>query len=211
MGAAMMGDMFPMSASNASDPVRARSVQEELAYVLGGFGERFAAWEGKRIVIHGTREYAAAIIAAFDERFHFEAVGISDAEFEALPLSYVPITFQGKGLLSSKQIIARKPDLVILTERVRYAEEVYQELADGCREAGIALFDMYGLDWLSMREEIDATPPQTFRGWLAVTAPYDVVVFELPGTVMMDPTMSSTGPLIPRPLMSRLVNRLNSA
>ena len=37
----------------------------ELEYVIAGFSDRFAAFYDKRIVLHGSRNYAEAIIDNF--------------------------------------------------------------------------------------------------------------------------------------------------
>ena len=43
----------------------------EVEYVIANFAERFAAFRGKRIVLHGSRNYAEAIIANFADSFNF--------------------------------------------------------------------------------------------------------------------------------------------
>ena len=46
----------------------------ELEYVIAGFSDRFASFHDKRIVLHGSRNYAEAIIENFADSFNF--VGI---------------------------------------------------------------------------------------------------------------------------------------
>ena len=38
----------------------------EIEYILSRFDEKFSRWKGSRIVLHGTREYARAIMDRFD-------------------------------------------------------------------------------------------------------------------------------------------------
>ena len=44
----------------------------ELSYVLSNFERHFQPFLGRRIVLHGSREYAREIIARFGERYRFE-------------------------------------------------------------------------------------------------------------------------------------------
>ena len=50
----------------------------EVEYVIANFAERFAAFRKKRIVLHGSRNYAEAIIENFADSFHF--IGIMSLE-----------------------------------------------------------------------------------------------------------------------------------
>ena len=161
----------------------------ELDYVVCNFDSNFANWRGKRIVLHGSREYARAIIGAFDDSYHFIAVATSECESRS---------FAGKEVWSSGRLLAEKPDLIILTERVRHAEAVYQEIGPACRMSGIPLFDMYGLDWLEMRDEIDGQGTRTLEQWLDIIMPYDIVSFEMPDCFMMPNPQSEGAPLICR-------------
>lgn len=172
---------------------------DELAYVLEGFGEKLATLRGKRIVLHGTREYAEAIIQMYDAAFQFRAVA-SMEQSEGF--------FCGKEVWPEEKLFSERPDAIILTERVRHAEEVYVAIGDACREKGIALFDMYGLDWLAVRDEIDAQQAQTVSGWLSITVPFDVVVFELPNTVLQRKTQGEERLLVSNRKIGHVVEEL---
>jgi len=172
---------------------------DEVAYVLAGFGEKLAALRGKRIVLHGTREYAEAIIREYDAAFHFVAVSSMEQDDGF---------FCGKEVWAEERLLSEKPDAIILTERVRHAEEVYKAIGDSCRERGIALFDMYGLDWLAVRNEIDAQHARSVSEWLSIAAPFDVVVFELPNTVLHRNAPDGEGLLAPNRRIGRVVEKL---
>ena len=47
----------------------------EVEYVIANFSERFANFRDKRIVLHGSRNYAEAIIDNYANSFNF--IGIS--------------------------------------------------------------------------------------------------------------------------------------
>lgn len=173
----------------------------EVEYVVRNFDSFFAKWLGKRIALHGSREYARAIIDAFDASYHFIAVATNDRELSS---------FAGKEVWSAERLLEEKPDLVILTERVRHAEAVYQEIGTACRTADIPLFDMYGLDWLAMRAEIDAQGTRTMEQWLDAIAPYDIVSFEVPDCLMMPNPRATGAPLVCRPHMLAFAKRIAS-
>ena len=46
-------------------------MMSELEYVIANFDEHFASFCGKKILLHGSRNYAQAIIEKFGSRYHF--------------------------------------------------------------------------------------------------------------------------------------------
>ena len=62
----------------------------EKDYVLKEFGKRFAGSEDLRFLVHGSREYAAAILDAYADRFRFDALttfdGIREERFRGVPV-----------------------------------------------------------------------------------------------------------------------------
>ena len=181
---------------------RSHSAPDEVSYVLAGFAAHFTSWKGKRIVLHGARDYARALVEAFDEEYHFEAVVADGIDGDEI---------FGKPALTHAQLFESCPDLVILTERVRHAEAVYQEIGATCREKGVALYDMYGIDWLAMRAEVDAQEAQAMDDWLKTAAPYDIVSFELPDCVMeTTPSPSGETSFTCRPEMRHLITSLQA-
>ena len=125
----------------------------ELEYVLSGFENRFSFLKNKRILLHGTREYAANIIDRFRERFSFLGVMSFDTveghSFHGLPY------YEGRML---DELIV---DAVVLTERVKYAEAAYQALHEICRRRGIMLYNMYGIDEIAAHRRIENCQPQS--------------------------------------------------
>ena len=182
--------------SDAADP----SINE-LEYVVRNFDSHFANWRGKRIALHGTREYARTIVDVFDSSFQFTAIVSNDCE---------DASFAGKAVWSTERLLLEQPDLVILTERVRHAEAVYQEIGVACLEAGIAVFDMYGLDWLALRDEIDRQTTLTLEEWAELVSAYDIVSFELPDCLITVNAEAGKPSQICKPQMRRLVERIYS-
>ena len=175
-------------------------IEEEIEYIASCFNERLGKWKGARIALHGTRDYARAIIERFDGEYSFCAVVSDDFERGA--------EFAGKRIVSEQDALKLQLDVIIMTERVQYAEEVYQRLSDICRCEGIGLFDMYGLDWLSIRPEIDRHEWLGIGGWLKATEPYDVVSFEVPDCLIMsssDPQADGRANQI-RPMFKHLID-----
>ena len=189
------GTIVNPSCRGACDPALS-----ELDYVLRNFEANFANWRGKRIVLHGVRAYAQAIVETFDGTFHFEAIAAQAEDAHVCSLA--------KPFWTNEQLIAAKPDLVIMTERVRHAEAVYQEIGAACREAGIPLFDMYGLDWLALRDEIDGQFANTLERWLDIVGPYDAVSFEVPDCLTTAKPGQEGTSLACKPAMRKFVDHL---
>ena len=187
-----LGTTFNPVPAHVFDPT-----QSELDFVLQNFDALFADWRGKRIALHGVRNYARAIIETFDETYHFAAV-VAQPEDEGASIL-------GKELWLNERLLEEVPDLVILTERVRHAEAVYQEIGDACRQAGIALFDLYGIDWLAMRAEINKQSAHTLEEWLGIVEPYDAVSFEVPDCLLEQSPIAEGAPLVCRRPMKQLV------
>ena len=147
----------------------------ETEYVVRRFSERFAAFRGRRVLLHGSREYARAILEAYDAQYRFLGVMTDEDAGE---------TFAGKRVFPAEELPGLDVDLIVLTERVKYAEAAYEKLAPLCREKGIALYDMYGLDQIALHDELDACGPQSAAGWQRIAAPYPVLALELMDTVL---------------------------
>ena len=119
----------------------------EVEYVIANFSERFADFRDKRIVLHGSRNYAVAIIDNFASRFNF--IGI---------MSLDPLEggfFHGLKVLHEADLSALQADLVILTERVKYEVAAFHSVCAFCRENHIAVYNMYGLDEVKVHLEYE--------------------------------------------------------
>ena len=161
----------------------------EVSYVLAGFAGKFADFKGKKLLLHGSREYARAIIESFDSVFHFAGV-----------MSFDPMegdTFCGVPVYQKEDLPALAPDLIILTERVKYAEAAYRSLRRSCKRAGIAIFNMYGLDEYELHREAEIPGPNSLEEWKAICGPYDRVVFEVIDTLIFFP-LTKDKPMIKR-------------
>ncbi len=156
-------------------PERFRNMTET-EYVVSGFADRFRKYVGKKIVLHGSRDYAKAIIESFDSVFHFAGLMSRD------PLDGQ--VFCGLPVLNEEDIPRLRIDMIILTERVKYAEAVYQSVREICEESGIRLFNMYGLDEIGAHREIENCRPMGLSGWKQLCSPYGIVVFETMDTFL---------------------------
>ena len=145
----------------------------EQEYVISIFEEKFKEFAGKKIVLHGSRNYAQAILGKFDGQFHFQGILTFDDTGES---------FCGKPVLQKEDLPRLKTEMIILTERVKYAEAAYQDLQSLCVMQGIRLFNMYGLDEIAVHREIASMDPSeriTIDEWEKRTDPYSVVAFEV--------------------------------
>ena len=141
----------------------------ELEYVLSRFEETFFAWKGKRVALHGTRAYAQGILERFDGAFSF--VGILDYERGR--------AFCGRPVMTKEGLCALQPDLVILTERVKYEEQAWLDIREICADRKIPVRNMYGVDPEAVHREFREESFRTFEEWEKVIRCHDVIVFEL--------------------------------
>lgn len=155
----------------------------EVEYVIDNFLKNFDAFRGKRIVLHGSRSYAEAIISNFDNIFHF--VGI---------LSLDPIDgeyFHGLKVLREEDLPSLHIDLVILTERVRYAVEAFSKIRRTCRFNGIDIYNMYGLNEFLIHRQAENAEQLTLTEAKELCSGYDMVAFEVMDTVIFAPELSA--------------------
>ena len=172
----------------------------ELEYVLSHFEERFAPFRTKRIVIHGSREYAREIIGMFGEEFLF--VGVMTRDTPEGPL------FCGLPVLNEADIPHLGVDMILLTERVKYAEAVYSDLHTVCQENGIMLYDMYGLDEQKIHREIYSRRLTDADSMAALISDYDVVGFEVMDTLLIHVLFSTD--MCVRPLLKPTLEKLRA-
>ena len=148
----------------------------EVEYVIANFAERFAPFRKKRIVLHGSRNYAKAIIENFADSFHF--VGIMSLE------PFDDVSFYGLRVLKEDDIPTLDLDLIILTERVKYAVEAFHAIRRLCRENDIKLYNMYGLDEFLLHYEAETAIKPDLEEAKALCSSYDVISFEVMDTVL---------------------------
>ena len=158
----------------------------ELEYVIRNFPERFRAFRGKKIVLHGSRNYAQEIIRHFHNDFRFAGVmsrdTIDGTEFCGLPV------------LREADIPALQIDMIILTERVKYAEAVYQVLHEMCENEGILLYNMYGLDECETHRSIETCTHLKLNEWRMLCKSYQMVAFEAMDTLLIGPDLTVRDP-----------------
>ena len=166
----------------------------EISYVVEGFERKFAPFKGKKIILHGSREYACAIIEHFNRVFHFAGI-----------MSFDPLesgVFRGLPVVRQEELPDLQPDLIILTERVKYAEEAYCALRRVCRKNGISIYNMYGLDEVQLHHAAENPIPDSLAVWAGICAPYDRVVFEAVDTLL------HFSPIGDRPLVNQMLQEL---
>ena len=146
----------------------------ELAYVIDRFPEHFASWKGRKILLHGTREYAGEIVKEYDEGFRFQGIMTLDPE--------IGKEFCGKRVYVREDLPDLRPDLIILTERVRHEVKAYEDLCDLCRELQIPLLNMYGVDETEVRRDYEQSFPEDPQTCQDLIEECDVIGFEVMNT-----------------------------
>ena len=148
----------------------------EVEYVIANFAERFADFRDKRIVLHGSRNYAEAIIENFVNSYNFIGVMSLDpleGEF-----------FHGLKVLREENLLVFQPDIVILTERVKYEVEAFKSIRHVCRINKIEIYNMYGLnEFLTHREAEDAVQIGLEEA-KKLCENYDIIAFEVIDTLL---------------------------
>ena len=173
----------------------------EFDYILHCFEQKITVWKGKRIVLYGINRHTLAILDRYDSEFHFLGV-IADPE--RFPW------FSAKPIVSAETVAELTPDLILLTERLQYAEDGYEQLRDRCVSHGIALWDFYGLDWIAMRADLDSHHYNSIQEWLDITSGYDIISFEELDCFMEQRLTSDGIVLHPRPVFRILSSLLQS-
>ena len=103
----------------------------EVEYVIANFSKRLAGVRDRRIVLHGSRNYAEAIIENYADTFNF--VGVMS--LDPLNGEY----FHGLKVLQEEDLSAMGIDVIILTERVRYAVNAFYSIRSICMKNNINL------------------------------------------------------------------------
>lgn len=154
----------------------------EVEYVLANFSKRLHAFRKKRIVLHGSRNYAEAIIANFADSFNF--IGIMS--LDPLDGEY----FHGLKILQEKDLPALHVDVIILTERVKYAVNAFYSIRRACKKNGIAVYNMYGLDEFAVHQQAENAKPFNLEEAKRLCDSYDIIAFEVIDTVFYAPHIS---------------------
>ena len=146
----------------------------EIEYVLANFNDHFSSVRDKRILLHGSRNYAEAILRRFREEYNFTGVMSMDS-LEGEMWNGLPVFREGD--------LPGRVDLVILTERVKYEEAAFLSLRRSCRKNHIEIYNMYGLDEFALHLEADTAEPLCPDNALKRCLPYDIVSFEVMDTI----------------------------
>ena len=142
----------------------------ELEFVLENFEKHFASFCGKKILLHGSREYACSIIEKYDDAFHFLGIMTLD--------SAICGSFQDKEVFQKEDLADLKPDLIILTERVKYETRAFDDLKAVCEELRISIMNMYGVNEELVQKAYETDTVQTDSDRFALLDEYDVIGFE---------------------------------
>ena len=170
----------------------------EIEYVLDKFDDNFSQFREKRIVIHGSRNYAEAIVEHFKSSYCF--IGV---------MSMDPIegtSWHGLPIIGTEDLLKERVDIVLLTERVKYAEDAFRSLRKTCRLNHIDIYNMYGLDEFYLHYEASIAKPMSSDEALRYCEPYEMISFEVMDTVF--PSMEKLTGLKPRTFFSDLIPKL---
>lgn len=148
----------------------------EIEYVIANFAERLAAFRDKRIVLHGSRNYAEAIIKNHADTFNF--VGV--ISLDPLNDEY----FHGLKVLQEEDLSVMAVDVIILTERVRYAVDAFYSVRRICMKNKIAVYNMYGLDEFAEHRQAENAKPFSLEEAKRMCDSYDIIAFEAMRTVL---------------------------
>lgn len=172
----------------------------EVEYVLNRFDYHFAAFREKKILLHGSRNYAEAILERYGIQYHF--VGVMSLD----PLE--GSSWHGLPIFSEEDLHSGKIDLVILTERVRHTEDAFQSIRRPCRRNNIKIFNMYGLDEFRIHYEAGVSRSLSKGEALRRCLQYDLIAFEVMDVIF--PFSIGRAELIPNKLFPWLIQELRS-
>ena len=147
----------------------------EVEYVLSNFNGHFSSMRDKRILLHGSRNYAESILRRFGDEYRF--VGV---------LSMDPLegeSWNGLPIFREEDLSGDRIDLVILTERVKYEEAAFLAIRRSCRNHHIGIRNMYGLDEFALHLDACSAEPLCLNDALQKSHPYDIVSFEVMDTL----------------------------
>lgn len=167
----------------------------EVEYVIANFEERLAAFKGKRIVLHGSRNYAEAIIENYSDSFTF----IGFMTLDSIDSDW----FHGLRLIKQEELAGLQVDVIILTERVKYAVEAFYSIRRVCKKNNIKVFNMYGVDEVRVHHEAESAVPFNLERVEKLCAPYDIISFEVMDTLFS--SLLFTGKMVPRKLFYDLI------
>lgn len=151
----------------------------EVEYVIANFMKRFAPFQEKRIVIHGSRNYAEAIIDAFSDSFHF--IGIMTLDPVHTEYLY------GLKVLREEDIPLLNVDVIVLTERVKYAVNAFYSIRRICKENHVAIYNMYGIDEFAVHRQAESVSSFELAEAKRICEPYDIIAFGVINTVFFSP------------------------
>ncbi len=169
----------------------------EQEYVLACFDKHFSEFRDKNIVIHGSRSYAEAIIENYGRSYNFVGVMSLDTLDRG--------TWSGLQVFDEEDLQSGRIDMVILTERVKYAERAYQSIQDTCKKNEILLYNMYGVDEIRAHRELLNCFPLNCPEWQKLCSGYQIVAFEAMDTLIKTPD------LIIRECLKELIVSLNKS
>ncbi len=171
----------------------------EVEYVITNFPKRLANFKNKRIVLHGSRNYAEAIIEKYAETFNF--IGIMSLD------SIDGTSFHGLKVVLEEELPDLHVDVIILTERVKYAVEAFRSIQHVCKKNHIAIFNMYGVDEFLVHREAENADVLNLAQAKRLCDSYDIIAFEVIDTVFY---AHATKELLPRRLFYDLIRYLQS-
>ncbi len=171
----------------------------EVEYVIANFPMRLSNFKNKRTVLHGSRNYAEAIIEKYTETFNF--IGIMSLD------SIDGTSFHGLKVVHEEELPDLNIDVIILTERVKYAVEAFRSIQRVCKKNRIAIFNMYGIDEFLVHREAENADVLNLVQAKRLCDSYDIIAFEVIDTVFY---AHGTKELLPRRLFYDLIRYLQN-
>ena len=132
--------------------------------------DHFGALSGRTIYLYGTGANARAVIEQFDQHFHFAGL-IDPARTDA--------DIYGKNIVPLSRAAG---NVIIICAQAFAAEEIYQRIHGFCRQNGVQLYDMYGLDEIRLHDELNEHVYLSLSEWKEKTEPYDIISFAVADT-----------------------------
>ena len=168
------------------------------------FKEQLHLIKGKKTFLYGAGNNAKRILRRYDKSCHFCGVITQENEINE---KAAEMALFGKKICTIEKALEQKPDCILIAAGMYSAEVIYQRIHRICRDSGVLLLDLYGVDQIALHDELEAQTYLDLRGWENRTAGYDVISFELLDTLIERDLFHERSGRV-RPVFKRLMAEL---
>ncbi|MBO5520948.1 MAG: hypothetical protein J5973_04660, partial [Eubacterium sp.] len=168
------------------------------------FKEQLHLIKGKKTFLYGAGNNAKRILRRYDKSCHFCGVITQENEINE---KAAEMALFGKKICTIEKALEQKPDCILIAAGMYSAEVIYQRIHKICRDSGVLLLDLYGVDQIALHDELEAQTYLDLRGWENRTAGYDVISFELLDTLIERDLFHERSGRV-RPVFKRLMAEL---